>query len=61
MKHQLPDLPYAADALEPHISAETLAFHHGKHHGIYVGKLNDLIARAKEFSYGAIHDTVQEM
>jgi Fe-Mn family superoxide dismutase len=44
MKHQLPDLPYAADALEPHISAETLAFHHGKHHRTYVGKLNDLIA-----------------
>ena len=44
MKHQLPDLPYAADALEPHISAETLAFHHGKHHRAYVGKLNDLIA-----------------
>ena len=32
MQHQLPDLPYAADALEPHISAETLSFHHGKHH-----------------------------
>ena len=44
MKHQLPDLPYAADALEPHISAETLSFHHGKHHQAYVNKLNELIA-----------------
>ena len=43
MQHQLPDLPYAADALEPHISAETLAFHHGKHHQTYVTKLNELI------------------
>jgi Fe-Mn family superoxide dismutase len=44
MKHQLPDLPYAADALEPHISAETLSFHPGKHHQAYVTKLNELIA-----------------
>jgi Fe-Mn family superoxide dismutase len=44
MQHQLPDLPYAADALEPHISAETLEFHHGKHHRAYVTKLNELIA-----------------
>ncbi len=44
MRHQLADLPYASDALEPHISAETLSFHHGKHHRSYVDKLNDLIA-----------------
>ena len=44
MRHQLPDLPYEADALEPHISAETLSFHHGKHQRTYVDKLNDLIA-----------------
>ncbi len=44
MQHQLPDLPYATDALEPHISAETLSFHHGKHHRAYVTKLNELIA-----------------
>ena len=43
MNHQLPDLPYAGDALEPHISAETLAFHHGKHHRTYVDNLNRLI------------------
>ena len=43
MKHELPELPYPSDALEPHISAETLAFHHGKHHRTYVDKLNELI------------------
>ena len=42
-KHTLPDLPYPANALEPHISAETLEYHHGKHHAAYVDKLNQLI------------------
>jgi Fe-Mn family superoxide dismutase len=44
MAHQLPDLPFAENALEPHISAETLRFHHGKHHAAYVANLNKLIA-----------------
>jgi superoxide dismutase, Fe-Mn family len=44
MAFSLPALPYAQDALAPHISAETLEFHHGKHHNTYVTKLNDLIA-----------------
>ncbi len=43
MKHELPELPCSSNALEPHISAETLAFHHGKHHRTYVDKLNELI------------------
>jgi Fe-Mn family superoxide dismutase len=43
-RHELPPLPYALDALEPHMSAETLQFHHGKHHKAYVDKLNELIA-----------------
>ena len=42
-KITLPDLPYAKDALEPHISAETLEYHHDKHHAAYVNKLNDLL------------------
>ena len=42
--HTLPPLPYAIDALQPHMSAETLQFHHGKHHKTYVDKLNELIA-----------------
>ena len=40
----LPELPYANDALEPHISAKTLDFHYGKHHKAYVDKLNAAIA-----------------
>ncbi|MBF0295534.1 MAG: superoxide dismutase [Fe] [Magnetococcales bacterium] len=43
MSFELPPLPYASNALEPHISAETLAFHHGKHHQTYVTNLNKLI------------------
>lgn len=40
MAFELPPLPYAKDALEPHISAETLEYHYGKHHQTYVDKLN---------------------
>jgi Fe-Mn family superoxide dismutase len=43
MTHQLPDLPYAKNALEPYMSQETLEYHHDKHHATYVNKLNDLI------------------
>ena len=44
MSIEFPDLPYAADALEPHISARTFEFPHGKHHEAYVDKLNAAIA-----------------
>ncbi len=43
MEHKLPELPYARDALAPRISAETLEYHHGKHHAAYVTNLNKLI------------------
>lgn len=43
MAFTLPDLPYAKDALAPHISSETLDFHHGKHHNAYVNNLNGLV------------------
>ena len=43
MEHTLPALPYAQDALAPHISAETMEFHYGKHHQAYVTNLNNLI------------------
>jgi Fe-Mn family superoxide dismutase len=46
MTLSLPDLPYAKDALEPHMSANTLDFHHGKHHNAYVVKGNELLAEA---------------
>ncbi len=44
MIHQLPELPYAKDALAPHISAETIDFHYGKHHKAYVDNLNKFLA-----------------
>lgn len=44
MAYELPTLPYARDALEPHISRETLDYHYGKHHNTYVVKLNGLVA-----------------
>lgn len=43
MAFELPNLPYAHDALEPHIDAKTMEIHHGKHHGGYVSKLNAAI------------------
>ncbi len=43
MAFSLPELPYAKSALEPHISAETLEYHYGKHHQTYVDKLNGLV------------------
>ena len=57
MAHQLPDLPYARDALEPHISAETLEFHHGKHHQTYVTNLNKLI-EGTEFTDSSLEEII---
>ena len=50
MAFELPALPYAKDALAPHISAETLDFHHGKHHQAYVTNLNKLVDGKPEAS-----------
>ena len=58
MPHQLPPLPYAENALEPHISAETMQFHHGKHHKTYVEKLNELV-KGTEFENAALEDIVR--
>lgn len=58
MSHQLPELPYAQDALEPHISKETLEFHYGKHHATYVTKLNGLIP-GTEFEGKSLEDIVK--
>ncbi len=47
MEHKLPELPWAKDALAPHISAETIEYHYGKHHQAYVTKLNEMIKDTK--------------
>jgi len=57
MEHTLPDLPYEKNALEPHISAETLEFHHDKHHATYVTNLNNLI-KGTEFEDKSLEEIV---
>ena len=58
MAFELPALPYAKDALAPHISAETLEFHHGKHHKAYVDKLNTLVP-GTEFEGKSLEDVIK--
>ncbi|MHB1323345.1 MAG: superoxide dismutase [Coriobacteriia bacterium] len=58
MTHELPPLPYAKDALEPHISAETLDYHHDRHHQAYVTKLNELIG-GTEFEDASLEEIVK--
>jgi Fe-Mn family superoxide dismutase len=57
MQHELPNLPYANDALEPHISAETIEFHYGKHHATYVAKLNGMLA-GTEFESATLEEMI---
>jgi len=47
MEHKLPQLPYSNDALSPHISAETIEYHYGKHHQTYVNNLNNLVKNSE--------------
>src|SRR4029079_1956355 len=59
MKHKLPPLPYAMDALAPHVSQETLEYHYGKHHKAYVDNLNN-IQKVTEFESMALEDIVKK-
>ncbi len=59
MAHQLPELPYAQDALAPTISAETLEYHYGKHHQTYVTNLNNLIA-GTEFESASLEEIIKK-
>ena len=59
MAHTLPPLPYAPNALEPVISAETIEFHYGKHHQTYVTNLNNLIA-GTEFENAPLETIIQQ-
>ena len=59
MPFQLPELPYAKDALAPHMSAETLEFHHGKHHKAYVTKTNELIESDQNLTGASLIDVVK--
>lgn len=57
--HKLPELPYSMDALQPHISAETLEYHYGKHHATYVDKLNGLIP-GTEFESATLEEIIKK-
>ena len=59
MEHQLPALPYAKNALAPHISEETIEFHYGKHHQTYVTNLNNLI-KGTEFENSSLEEIVKK-
>jgi Fe-Mn family superoxide dismutase len=59
MAHTLPDLPFAKNALEPHMSAETLEYHHDKHHQAYVTNLNNLIP-GTEYENMSLEDIIKK-
>ncbi|HRH81496.1 MAG TPA: Fe-Mn family superoxide dismutase [Thiobacillaceae bacterium] len=59
MEHQLPELPYIMDALDPYMSAETFDYHYGKHHKAYVTNLNNLI-KGTEFETMSLEDIVKK-
>jgi Fe-Mn family superoxide dismutase len=58
MAYELPPLPYAYDALEPHISKDTLEFHHDKHHAAYVNKYNDAV-KGTDMDNQSIEDVIK--
>lgn len=58
MAYTLPELPYAADALEPHIDARTMEIHHGKHHAGYVAKVNAALEGNDELAAKSVEDLV---
>ncbi|MCD0461270.1 superoxide dismutase [Roseiconus lacunae] len=60
MAYSLPELPYAKDALEPHIDAKTMEIHHGKHHNGYVTKLNGAI-EGTELGSKSVEDLVSDL
>ncbi|WP_026961827.1 superoxide dismutase [Alicyclobacillus herbarius] len=59
MAHQLPPLPYAFDALEPHIDALTMEIHHDRHHGTYVNNLNAALEGHPELQEKSIEDLLK--
>lgn len=58
MSFTLPPLPYELNALEPHISKETLEYHHGKHHKAYVDKLNLLVAPEAQYQNKSLEEII---
>ncbi len=61
MAHQLPPLPYPSNALEPHIDAQTMEIHHGKHHNAYVTNLNKALEGKPDLEKKSIEDLIKHM
>ena len=61
MPHTLPALPYALNALEPHIDAKTMEIHHGKHHQAYITNLNNALAGNPELEAKSINDLIANL
>ncbi len=61
MAHSLPPLPYAFDALEPHIDARTMEIHHDKHHAAYVNNLNAALEKAPELQQRSLDDLLKDL
>ncbi len=61
MTYELPDLPYAYDALEPHIDARTMEIHHGKHHAAYTSNLNKALEGHGDLQGKAIEDLLSDL
>ncbi len=61
MAFELPNLPYAFDALEPHIDAKTMEIHHDKHHNTYVTGLNDALSGKSEFEGKSVEEIIANL
>ena len=61
MAHELPALPYALDALEPHIDAKTMEIHHGKHHAAYIANLNKAIEGNADLEAKTIDELITDL
>lgn len=61
MAHTLPPLPYAYDALEPHIDARTMEIHHSKHHQTYIDKLNAALSKYPELADKPVEDLLKDL
>lgn len=61
MAHELPALPYPKDALEPHIDAQTMEIHHGKHHAAYVTNLNKALESAPELAGKTAEELIKDL
>jgi len=61
MAHELPNLPYAHNALEPHVGVQTMEIHHGKHHNAYVTNLNNALEGHADLASKSIEDLVSDL